>query len=423
MPEDYALSLEEIKRMMANAGGTNLAGQSMAGPVATGQSYAQSIAGGMPMSQVIAPGVSYSPSQPGGYTQKDLDMIAAGPAPVMPKPPTTGEVATIEDQMPYAPPGVQEPTPYVPGQTPFPGIPDFLKDLDFSNLPDSRGRPGIDYFPEPRDPFFVKDFFEDPTASKDTAGLLDPQPGSSAPAGFIPPPPGSMNTMAFVDYYNPTTGETWSAPNGGWTAPEGWVVGRPDGGLKIFDESTSNSSESSPQQDFFKADQNLFNFEEQEPTPIGDIRDTYTPEQVAELERKEIERRAREEANIINKYGSRENLQNQINESLFKDFVTPQTPVIPEPVMQPPARQEVPFVPEIPTIPMNFTGLPQMPAIPNIPVMPELPYFPQPIQPMNFTRLSNLPVSNFVQPSVEDIVSPISRGRTLPPTPRGLFSL
>ena len=31
MPEDYALSLEEIKRMMANAGGTNLAGQSMAG--------------------------------------------------------------------------------------------------------------------------------------------------------------------------------------------------------------------------------------------------------------------------------------------------------------------------------------------------------------------------------------------------------
>jgi hypothetical protein len=77
---------------------------------------------------------------------------------------------------------------------------------------------------------------------------------------------------------------------------------------------------------------------------------------------------------------------------------------------------------------MNFTGLPQMPVIPNIPVMPELPVMPQPIvqqpiQPMNFTRLSNLPVSNFVQPSVEDIVSPISRGRTLPQTPRGLFSL
>ena len=64
----------------------------------------------------------------------------------------------------------------------------------------------------------------------------------------------------------------------------------------------------------------------QEPTPIGDIRDTYTPEQVAELERKEIERQAREEANIINKYGSRENLQNQIDAALFTNPVIPQAP-------------------------------------------------------------------------------------------------
>jgi hypothetical protein len=35
--------------------------------VATGQSYAQSIAGGIPMSQMIAPGVGYSLEQPGGY--------------------------------------------------------------------------------------------------------------------------------------------------------------------------------------------------------------------------------------------------------------------------------------------------------------------------------------------------------------------
>jgi hypothetical protein len=88
-----------------------------------------------------------------------------------------------------------------------------------------------------------------------------------------------------------------------------------------------------------------------------------------------------------------------------------------------------PVIPQVPVqAPMNFTGLPQMPVIPNIPVMPELPVMPQPIvqqpiQPMNFTRLSNLPVSNFVQPSVEEIVSPISRSRTLPQTPRGLFSL
>jgi hypothetical protein len=396
MPEDYALNLEEMKRMMANAMGTNLAGQSMAGPVATGQAYAQQIAGGMPMEQVIAPGVSYSPEMAGGYTQADLDMIAAGPAPVMPAAPTQETpLETSYETMPDAPVGTPAPERYVPGQTPFPGIPDFLKDLDFSNLPRVQ---------EPSEPQF----------------------GSSAPAGFIPPPPGSFNTMAFIDYYNPTTGETWSAPSGGWTAPEGWVIGRPDGGLKFtFDEVDPSVVPTMPTA---PAIQQPITPVVQEPTPIGDIRDTYTPEQVAELERKEIERRAREEANIINKYGSRENLQNQINESLFKDFVTPQTPVIPEPVMQQPVRQEVPFVPEIPTIPMNFTGLPQMPVIPNIPVMPKVPVMPQPIvpqpiPPMNFTGLSNLPVSNFVQPNVEDIVSPISRGRILPKTPRGLFTL
>jgi hypothetical protein len=379
MPEDYALSLEEIKRMMANAMGTNLAGQSMAGPVATGQAYAQQIAGGMPMEQVIAPGVSYSPEMAGGYTQKDLDMIAAGPAPVMPIPPTTDEVATIEDQMPYAPPGVQEPTPYIPGQTPFPGIPDFLRDLDFSFLENL-------------------DFSNLPGAQEPS----EPQFGSSAPAGFIPPPSGSFNTMAFVDYYNPTTGETWSAPSGGWTAPEGWIVGRPDGGLKLtFDESTSNSSEPSPQQDFFKVDQNLFNFEE--------IADKIDMDEVAKID--------------IEKIDIPESV------SLFSDIL--KEPALGEPVSKAPTLPSIfdqPTAPVIPAqpLPQNiFANIPkpqQIPVIPNIPVMPQ-PIVPQPIPPMNLTRLSNLPVSNFVQPSVEEIVSPIRIGRTLPQTPRGLFSL
>ena len=51
----------------------------------SGYDYARSIAGGMPMSQVIAPGVSYSPEQPGGYTQADLN-IAAGITPPPPPP-------------------------------------------------------------------------------------------------------------------------------------------------------------------------------------------------------------------------------------------------------------------------------------------------------------------------------------------------
>ena len=38
----------------------------------SGFDYARYIAGGIPMSQVIAPGVSYSPEQPGGYTQAQL---------------------------------------------------------------------------------------------------------------------------------------------------------------------------------------------------------------------------------------------------------------------------------------------------------------------------------------------------------------
>jgi hypothetical protein len=40
----------------------------------SGFDYARSIAGGMPMSQVIAPGVSYSPEQPMGYTQAQLNI-------------------------------------------------------------------------------------------------------------------------------------------------------------------------------------------------------------------------------------------------------------------------------------------------------------------------------------------------------------
>ena len=57
----------------------------------SGFDYARSIAGGMPMSQVIAPGVSYSPEQPMGYTQAQLN-TAVGTTPVeTPPPPPTRE--------------------------------------------------------------------------------------------------------------------------------------------------------------------------------------------------------------------------------------------------------------------------------------------------------------------------------------------
>ena len=54
----------------------------------SGFDYARSIAGGIPMEQVIAPGVSYSPEQPSGYTQAQLniprDVERLTPPPILP---------------------------------------------------------------------------------------------------------------------------------------------------------------------------------------------------------------------------------------------------------------------------------------------------------------------------------------------------
>ena len=277
--------------------GINLPTQSMAGPVATGQSYAQQIAGGMPMEQIIAPGISYSPEQPMGYTQEDLTpkFVGEGPVLVMPKAPTKGTPFAPNEgfvQMPSAPQGVTGPTRLLPS----------LQGLDFSGLPR----------------------FED---IRDIRGVEDITP-----------------TLFDIDI---------------------------DEILKDIDTEKFE-------------DIDLSGIDIPSIAPVMPS----APE-------------------------------------------IPQVPVMPEVPVMPTApvfKEPMPFVPEAQNIPMNFTGLPQMSVIPNIPVMPELPIVPQPIvpqpiQPMNFTRLSNLPVSNFVQPSVEEIVSPISRGRTLPQTPRGLFSL
>jgi hypothetical protein len=401
------VELEELKdqyrELMRQYGGTNLAGQQTPDGTygyytpdfsygsykipyqdptySSGYEYARTIAGGMPFEDVVAPGMSFSPDQPMGYTQADLRRkeIYGDFDGVMPVAPTKGTpVEASYETMEYAPVGTPAPEPYVPGQTPFPGIPDFLKDLDFSNLP------GVQ---EPSEPQF----------------------GSSAPAGFIPPPPGSFNTMAFVDYYNPTTGETWSAPSGGWTAPEGWVIGRPDGGLKFtFDESTSNSSEPSPKEDFFKVDQNLFNFEE--------IADKIDMDKVAKID--------------IEKIDIPESV------SLFSDILN--EPVSTEPVIPKPVLPSIfePAVPEMPTKPIQtlpqniFANIPKpqpMPVIPNIPNIPKLPIvpqpvMPQPIMPTSTPRVSTPLIPSFVQPNIEEIVRPIAVGKQGLPQ-YGLFNL
>lgn len=60
------------------------------------------------------------------------------------------------------------------------------------------------------------------TTTRPTGDLL------GMPEGFTGPPAGSMVTQALVDYYNPTTKQTWSASTGGYTPPEGWIKGKPD---------------------------------------------------------------------------------------------------------------------------------------------------------------------------------------------------
>ena len=52
-------------------------------------------------------------------------------------------IAELEGQLAQPEP-MPEPSPYIPGQTPFPGIPDYLRDLDFSNM-DFRDILNIDY--------------------------------------------------------------------------------------------------------------------------------------------------------------------------------------------------------------------------------------------------------------------------------------
>lgn len=197
-----------------------------------------------------------------------------------------------------------------------------------------------------------------------------------------------------------------------------------------------------PKEDLFKVDQNLFNFEE--------IADKIDMDEVAkiDIEKINIPESVSLFSDILKEPVSAELVLPSIFEPAAPVMPTtpaiqqpiapvvqertipvmPRVPVIPEPVIQQPIK--APVIPAQP-LPQNiFANIPkpqQIPVMPNIPVMPQpivpQPIVPQPIPPMNLTRLSNLPVSNFVQPSVEEIVSPIRIGRTLPPTPRGLFSL
>ena len=311
-------------------------GQSRAGPVATGQAYAQSIAGGMPMEQIIAPGVSYSPEQAGGYTQADLDFIAKGPAPVMPIAPTTGEVAIIEDQMPYAPPGVTQPTPF-----PAVGNFDFLTGLDFSNLPD----------------FSDIDFsnIEIDAALQEYSDRIDA--GEPEPIESFFTEPSQVPVMPQIPAYQEPVNFTDFSPVENTVPFEDKNVFE----LRQETESMVNPYNQLPGNDLT----GLFN--------LPDVPQPTLP------------------APYIVGATPRPN-----GISPVKDPTSGSNAIGPAAV--------API--NIPNIPMNFTGLPNMPVMPQI---PQTTYIP--------------PASSFIQPRVEEIVSPISRGRTRQLPQPGLFNL
>ena len=118
----------------------------------SGFNYARSIAGGMPMSQVIAPGVSYSPEQPMGYTQEQLN-TAVGTTPVetpqgTPSPygvfaddpryfgTGIGGVTIFDDKDPKAIPHRDIITGKIIGGTPRNNLQDIGKLFDLDLLPD-----------------------------------------------------------------------------------------------------------------------------------------------------------------------------------------------------------------------------------------------------------------------------------------------
>ena len=135
----------------------------------SGQRYAQSIAGGENVPGMIAPGVSYSAARPDGYTQADLNRIDAGPVPVMLSAPTQGNPLTIENQMPYAPPGVTTPERYTPMITNAESLKN-LADLFNANLP---GGNQVSFDPFiPGEPMAVDDLI--PTIINTPPPVVDP---------------------------------------------------------------------------------------------------------------------------------------------------------------------------------------------------------------------------------------------------------
>lgn len=308
----------------------------------SGYEYARTIAGGMPFEDVVAPGMSFSPEEPMGYTQADLRRkeIYGDFDGVMPKAPTKGTPFAPNEgfvQMPSAPQGVSAPTMILPEQTTFTGIPSFLQDLDFSNLP------GVQDPVEPREDFFQvgKNLFN----FEQIADKID------------------MDEVAKIDIEKIDIPESVSLFSDILKEPAlGEPVSKAPVLPSIFDQPTAPVMPTTPMESMVQ------------PITAPVIPTQPLPQPIFE------------------------------NIPKPQPLPMPQVPVMPEPIVPAPRPAPVPQAPiQIPNLPMNLTGLPQ------IPVMPQITYTP--------------PVPSFVQPRIEDIVSPIRAGSLRNFQQPGLFSL
>lgn len=66
------------------------------------------------------------------------------------------------------------------------------------------------------------------------------------PQGFTQRP--GPATQALVHFYNPSTGQTWTAPNGSYVPPAGWQVVSQDGFERIHNQQQSNQRQLNQQQ-------------------------------------------------------------------------------------------------------------------------------------------------------------------------------
>jgi hypothetical protein len=179
-----------------------------------------------------------------------------------------------------------------------------------------------------------------------------------------------------------------------------------------------------PQQDFFKVDQNLFNFEQ--------IADKIDMDEVAkiDIEKIDIPESVSLFSDILKEPVSKGPVsKGPVLPSIFDEPTAPVMPTMPmQPMVQP---IKAPVIPTQ-TLPQNiFANIPnfsKIPGLPNIPVVPEpiqtMPVIPQiPLMPQ-IPQIAYTPqVPSFVQPNIDEIVRPISRqGKFLTQQP-GLFNL